>query len=247
MAARSRLILRQIHWSLLVKGVGIAALWYLAGIWGILWYVALFIALRLFFIPLGNPFRLLFLFVIALVVLWSAPLGLAAALFLAVLFYLIFGIKDFVFVDRGVAYEITSLLIFFVASLLFFVTFESWENYKAFFYLAIVGALFFFLVRGVTKYKKRGERSEQGKKEKRRAVLVLGAGSLLLVEIGAALLFVPMSSFYQATIFFTAAFVLIELLPGYLDERLTRERVLVSCTLLFLVAVFVLAESNWGL
>ena len=98
MAEKLKLILRPIPWSLLLKAAAFGVGWLILPFW-----VFVVLAALLYFLPVFQVLKLLFPFVLTLILAYLVPPSLWAGLFLSALFFFILGVKDLVLIDRAAA------------------------------------------------------------------------------------------------------------------------------------------------
>lgn len=192
MAAKSKSITNPIPWSSLLKPFLVAVAWLILP-----WWAFLAIALYCYLVPFFRPLSLAPAFLIFLFMALAAPAGFFQAVYAAVVLALIFGIKDFVIVNRKAAYQLLVLLISFAGCLLLFGTFTAWSALASFLSLALVALLWFWLLRSVP------ERQNV-------SVLSPAISALVLFEIGAVMFFLPINFFAQAALLFFASALLFE-------------------------------------
>jgi hypothetical protein len=124
--------------------------------------------------------------------------GVFQAVYGAVAFALLLGIKDLIIVNRRPAYEMLVFLLAFAGFLLLFSSFAAWSATASFFALALGVVLWLWLVlaepdriSGISK-------------------LPAALAALLLFEAGAVIFFLPLSFFAQAALLFFGSALLFE-------------------------------------
>ena len=200
MAVKLRSILRSIPWFLIFKAAVFGAAWLFLPFW-----LFLLIALYLYFFPpfqifsLGLPF----LFTIASAAVFER--GLVMGAFLGLIFYLILGIKDLVFIKRVPAYKVMTVALIFLITSGFFHRFSNWGSLSVTFWSFVFAAIFFLLIKNLVNYEEFSSLRtfRAGRSEK---LLGFGILGLLGLELAFLLLFLPFSFYYQIAFF--GAFIL---------------------------------------
>lgn len=235
MAARLRLTLRTIPWSLALKAAIFAGAWLLLPFW-----LFFLLALGLYFFPPFEPGRLLWPYLATLFFAAVFSPTLLSALFLGLIFYLVLGIKDLIFIYRFQAYEALIFLLFTLGFLNFFLRYDRLiapDLLPASLGLAL---LFTLLLRGFFLYG-----AEENKLPPGRGMLLPGLALFLLGEWVIALLFLPLSLFFQTAILLLGAVSLTELLWSYKVGELGRREILLHFSVFFAFLVVVLAANIW--
>jgi hypothetical protein len=192
MAAKSKSITNPIPWSSLLKPLLVAVAWLVLP-----WWAFLAVALYCYLVPFFRPLSLAPAFLIFLFIALSAPVGFFQAIYAGVVLALIFGIKDFLIVNRRSAYQLLVFLISFAGSLLLFGTFMTWSVPASFSSLALSCLLWLWLVRSDP------ERQDV-------SMLHPAIAALLLFEIGTVMFFLPVNFFAQAALFLFSSALLFE-------------------------------------
>ncbi len=236
MEEKLRSISRTIPWSLALKAAAFGLGWYVLPFW-----LFLLLGLGLYFVPLFQPMHLLL--PLLLTFFFAAVLAYSswAALMLGIIFFFILGIKDLVFIRRGAAYETLIFLLFFLAFLNYFARFGAWGGWTDMGLGILVATVAALLLRGFVLYRA----PEAGEWARRKRFVLFGLAGLLLWQWQAALLFLPLNFFYQTAILFLAAVVLAELFLAYAQGELTRRKILLHFSFLFVFVSFVLAANSW--
>ena len=246
MVIKLRLILRRIPWSLPVKAFFLALAWFEFPYW-----IFTILAFALYFFPLFQT-RLMFVpFLLLIALAFAAPVSVWFTMVLASAFFLLFGIKELHFIGREKAYEALVLLLLFSSVILLFLRFENWEYPYTAFWMLTLSIFFVALMRDLTLYVRFGNYSRHEihmtSRERIRQTAVIGLAAFLLWQISIAILFLPISFFHQAALLFFAAAVLLEFLLEYFGGTLGRRDILMNFSFFFLLVVFVLTASEWGL
>ncbi len=237
MATKLRLILRRIHWSLVLRAAVFSCAWFLAPFWAFLLVAAYF-----YFYPFFRPLTFALPFLLLIFLMAVEPQILSLAVFFAVIFYLILGIKDLILINRKPAYEVLVLLLSFLMFVRFFLEFVSWAGLRAPLYSLVMAAVFSFLSRGFLSYETSGEKEIAGRRD-----VILGLVCLLLWQTSLVALFLPTNFLYQAAILFLVAMMALELASDYLGRNLTRQRILTNLTVALGILTMILGSASWGL
>lgn len=208
------------------------------------WFFLL-VGLYLYFVPLFRPFELALPFLILVFFAYILPPGFFTALLFAVLFYLILGIKDLVFIDRKSAYEILMLLLLFIMFVRFFSDFDNGSSTFAFFYSLLISTILFFLAKSYERYGNLAENNRAELKKLRHISLTVVA--ILVWQLSFAILFLPLNFLYQSAILFFFAAVFLELIFDYLGGGLTRHRTLTYFSIFLVFFVVIIGSARWGL
>ncbi len=243
MATELKLTLKQIHWSLVAK----------AGFLGLAWayfpfLIFLSLALFFYFFPFFKSFKFLFPFLLFLVLI--SP-GLAdksfwLAFLIAFIFYMIFGVKDLLFIKRRSSYEAA---IFGIALILFWVFFsqvQDWLGVGMILGSFGVAIILFFLFLNVTQYDE-FFKTKEVRVDGFRKSLIAGFLSFWIWQLIWVMVFLPFSPFYRSVMLFIVAWFLMEAMLSYLRGELNRRKILINFTVLFCFTVFILASTDFGL
>jgi len=239
MAIKLKSILGRIHWSLVLRAVIFSLAWFLLPFW-----IFLLIAAYFYFYPFFRPLTLALPFFLLVIFAAIENQSLPLAVFFAVVFYLILGIKDLILINRKPIYEILVLLLSFLMFVRFFAQFDGWAGAGAPLCGLAAAAVFVFLSRGFLRYETSLE--EEAARGKHRGV-ALGLVGILLWQFSLAILFLPINFLYQAAILFLLATTGLEFASDYLSNRLTRQRTLTNFSVLLGVLVIILGSASWGL
>lgn len=244
MVRKLKSISKPIRWSLLTRAAIFGSVWFFLPFW-----FFLLTALYLYFVPIFQPFRLFFPFLLVLFFAATASPNVYLALLLIAAFYMLLGIKDFILINRKAAHEILILLLLFLSYTRFFSRFDSGAGLAAFFYSIVLAASSFILIKGFLRYKPNsGEELTENEKESTiKRPLVAALVSLIIWHFSLALLFAPINFLYQSIILFVSAAILIEIIPLYLGGALTGRRIMTFSSVFFTLTVLILATARWGL
>jgi len=159
-----------------------------------------------------------------------------AAALLGVLFFLILGLKELVFIDRRLASESMIFLILSAAGFLLYESADAWSAWAAV-KIFIFAWMFWALAGGFL------ERKEISNPK---SPLVLGVMSFLLFEISMVIAFLPLDFLYQAAIAIFTAFIFFEWLTAYSEERLEKNKILFYASFLFILATLIFSFAAWS-
>ncbi len=235
MVEKLKSILSQTHWSLLLKGFVFAAAWFLFPFW-----LFLLIALYLYFVPVPQSRTVAGPFLVLLLLTFLEPVSLLVALIFAAIFFYILLIKELILIDRKSAYEITILSLIFLLFLGFFERMGGSINLSSLFYSLAGAVIAGFLVREFIRF---GVPS--GREALARPVVLLS--TVLMWQFLVVALFLPVDFVYQTVVAFLGAIFLIDLVPAHLFGESSREKVLATMSVIFVLFVFVLGSARWGL
>jgi len=238
MVAKLRSILRPTHWSLLVKAI----------IFGVLWLFLpypLFLigALYLYLIPVFRPVKMALPFLGLIVLSGLVERGFFIALAIGATYYIIDGIKDLIFIRRRMSYEILVFLIMFIGSVGLYSQ-TGWLTLLGVIWSFVLSVFAILLLRELSLY---GDPPIRSVAKKDVRVVVFGLVGFFVWQLSIVLFILPLGSMYQAAILFLTSAVLIEIAMTYLSGELTRNKLLINFTVLFIFMVFVIASNNWGL
>lgn len=236
MVERLKSTARQIHWSLLLKAAVFAVLWSIAPLW-----VAIVFALFVYAIPWFKPLSLWLPFLLLILLALFLPHNFFAVLSLGVLFYLVVGIKDLLFVNRLQAYEILALLLSFISFLYTFTRISEMSTGSRYFALLIPATIAFLLLRGLENYLGEGIERRVGFRGK------MFCAAFLLSQLSFALLFMPVGVLVQTAIMFIAVSIVVEIAVDECLGQLHSQRLLFYFLLFFVVSTLILVSVEWGL
>lgn len=165
----------------------------------------------------------------------AAPVVLASLLF-GILFFLLLGIKEFVFLRRQAIFNVLSgALYFFVAGMFFVASKEAASSFIL--YSLLSSVVFYLLMRESTDFFM--EDAPKRKKE------VLAIGSTLLVfEFLGIVSMLPIGFLNSAALIVLVVFVLEDLIYHHLKGALDRQIVLNNATILIICLLFIFATSK---
>lgn len=237
MEAKFASTLRKIPWSLAGKAALFAAAWAMLP-WG---FFAL-TALALYFYPLFRPRATAAPFAILMALTVLSPPGLLAAFYFGAIFFLILGIKDFVFVRRDAAYEILAMSLFTLAALQYFARASAYPLAMRSLLAVVPTASFFILEQCQCTQPPRLPRGDRGQR-----LLVFGTSSMLLLEILIAVSMIPVTPFFATALSFAAAIALFELAQMHLASILSRRTIAARALFSFSSAALILGLAEWSL
>jgi len=239
MAVKLGSILRSIPWFLIFKAGLFAGAWLFLPFW-----LFLLIALYLYFFPPFQIFRLGFPFLLTIAGAAVFERGLVGGVFLGLIFYLILGIKDLIFIKRVLAYKLMTAALIFLVTSGFFHRFLSWGSVSITFWSLVMTTIFFLLSKNLYNYEEFSspQTPKAGRPEK---LLALGILGLLGWQLAFLLLFLPFNFYYQIAFFSVFILVILALTLDYLRGLLFRKKFIVGLSFLFVFLVFILASTEW--
>jgi hypothetical protein len=241
MAVKLKSIVRPIPWFLLLKAVLFGLGWLILPSW-------LFVlsGLFLYLVPFFQPRKLLVPFLSTLALSLILPYDPGWAVFFAGVSFLIFGIKDLIFINRSSAYEFLTLLLVFGAIFSAFSSgAASWHGF-AFLAMGVIAALFVAFVLELLRYKSSDMLIEgsQRRSLEHKAIFISG---FLLWQLGIGVAFLPLNLFYQTALLFLVAALMLELIVDWSEGDLSPRTLLFHFSVFFVFAVLLFASAEWGL
>ncbi|MEK7555421.1 MAG: hypothetical protein AAB516_01215, partial [Patescibacteria group bacterium] len=162
--------------------------------------------------------------------------GIASILLLAVLFYLLLGIKNLIFVNRSSLYYLLSNILFFLMFFFFFLIDKS--QFFLIKYLSVGLGTFFlskeFLFFFIPDF------------SKRRALITAGF-SFLIFELIWVISLLPIGFLNSSALTLFAALILMDFIVNHFNGALTRRVILRNATSWIILSIIIFAASNWGL
>lgn len=235
MAREFASISRNIPWSLLLKGGLFGGSWLFFPFW-----LFLLAGLGLYVLPFFRPRALEGPFILLLFLARFLPQTFLAAAFLGSIFFLILGIKDFVFVNRRIVYEVVVFLITFPLLVLFFARWSEFGQGSALGALGLSLALA-YLSAGFL----RGEEGSAREGYERR--FLLGLEALVLWQFTLAVLFLPLRPLAETGMVFLAFALILNVFSEHVRHEFGRFQILLAFSIFFVLATFVLVSTQWTL
>ena len=232
MAEKLKSISRRIPWSLLLKALAFGLAWLILPKW-----LAMVLAVILYFRPFFSALRLLVPFAALLVVGLFLPGVWWAAFYEFVIFFLILGLKELIFIDRRGVYGLVFWLLNFMFFFQFFLRVEQAQAASAFWGSLLLALGVFLLARSFFAYER----------EEHKNNFQAGLYALLVWQLAWVLLFLPMSFFYKTGLLLLGAVTIFELLRAYGEGNLSRLRLRTVLTLFFVIGSLMLAANQWGI
>ena len=237
MAAKLKSILRQIHWSSLLKAAVFGAAWLWLPYWAFF-----FAALYLYYVPIFEAKKLGIPFFILLILAYLQGQGIFPALIFSAIFYGILLIKDLLIIDRRSAYELLGLVESFLLLRIFYSHFTEGPS-------GLAVTIGFFVATALTLLLNsfiQCFRDESGDIHGvRRAGVWLSLP--LFSQMIITGLFLPLDFLYQAVSVFLISVLVFDLLPDHLARIGSRQKTLATVSVVFSLFVIVLASANWGI
>ncbi len=233
MARKLKSTLKAVPWFLAAKAIIVGAVWLYLPFW-----IFILAAFYFYLVPLFRPFKFAVSFIIFLVLAAILPAYWWIAAALAVVYALILGVKDLIFIDRRFAYETLFSFLFFIAFAVYFLNFHFLES-SAVLAAALMAVFGYLLIESLMDYLRL---NASGSLKKTASFLI----ALLSAEMIIILLILPLD-FYSRLAFSFLFFVFtIDLVLSYLETKLTNRKVLIDFTIFFTLAAVILASVNWG-
>jgi len=237
MVEKLRSILRQIHWSSVLKASIAAIAWFYFPFW-----LFLIVALVAYFSPAAQARKTLAPFLTLIILAFLEPQGIAFAfIFGAVLFYILL-IKNLLLIDRKSAYETLVLLLAFLFLRAFYLKFGGGVGGSSLFYGFFAACVLAFLFSNFTEALEDQSGTSPALIRPVRWLMFLVSWQFIIVG-----LFLPLDFIYQAVIVFLSLVFLVDLAPQYLFGDFSRNKMLVTGSAVFTIMVIVLGSARWGL
>lgn len=235
MVEKLKLIISRIRWSLLVKPLILAFIWAEFSPWLFIVFAILF-----YIMPAVNLKGVLAEFSVFIALSFYLEKGAFSFFALAIMFFLILGIKEFVFIDRPKAreaYVIMALLSFFLP----FYWSAIGGNITGFFWEGVFSVFFlFFLLSKIF--------AEAGRDfGTHNARFFAALTALLSYELSVMVLILPLNPFYQAAMSFMGVIILMEICLDYIQSTITPRHAWFYFAAFFLSATFMLISNNWSI
>jgi hypothetical protein len=222
MADTLKSITNRIHWSLLLKPLALVAAWYWLPFW-----LFFFVACFLYLFPLLPRSEARVAFLILLVISYFLSHELLHAAWIGVLFFLIVGIRELIFVDRRRAYHIlvlclAALGLFSYATTLGFrgLPFALWE--------LGIGAVGLYGLLSVS----------FGRTQ---AALM----TFLMAELTLVASLLPLNAFYMTALTFMSFAFLVDSAERMRSKEWHPVHVFLGFSIFFLFTVFILISNPW--
>lgn len=238
METRLRFILKRIHWSLALKALALAAFWLFLPGWAFL-----VLSLYFYFVPVFHPWRIFLPFLAFLFLAFASPMNFGFALTLAALFYMILGIKDLIFIDRKSVYEMLVFILVFLLQIWFFANLGDLPNSVSLSSAFLLSAVSCLLYRESLSYGNDLWFAAGPNKNGKAALWLIW---LLISQVSLAALFLPLHFLYQSALAFFLSAILFGLLSLYVNDVITRARVLLYFSASFVFLVTLLGLAQWG-
>ncbi|MCL5733773.1 MAG: hypothetical protein M1334_03940 [Patescibacteria group bacterium] len=233
MATKLKSALKTIPWSLAAKAVITGCSWLYLPFW-----IFILVSFYFYFVPLFRPFKFAAIFLSFLVLAFLLPANWVTALALVVVFFLLLGIKDLVFIERRTAYEIAVLLIFLLAFTSFFLNY-SFLEVSAINGIVLILVFGYFLIKNLMSYLRTGT-------DDRVVNLASFVISFIISESLVVLLVMPFDFYPRLALAFLTLILLLDLNINYFEKKLTNRKILIDFTIFFILAAIILAAINLG-
>ena len=237
MEEKLKLILKRIHWSLVLKAAIFAVAWFALPLW-----LFLPVAFILYFKPIPGSAKVVLPFLVLLfLTLFEGPSVYFAIIF-GILFYFVLVIKDLLIIDRRSAYEVLVLILSYLLFRGFFIKsggdFGGWSLL----FSCFIAAVFGFMVSGFISNFSDAFRDEKPFRRMVSWIMFILMWQLLLVG-----LFLPLDFIYQSAIVFLVAMVFIDMIPAYIFGELSRTKTIITSSVIFTLLAIIASSARWGL
>jgi hypothetical protein len=214
------------------------------------WWLFIPVALYLYFVPLSQAKLVIAPFFALLVLCLAQPAGWFFAIIFGVLFWYILLIKDLYIIDRRSAYEILSLALIFLLLRMFYLDMSVRAGALAIFCAFAIAGLFAGLVGGFMKHFSPDtgvpEAIDDATHNPFRRIIIF-ASFLLFFQLLVIGLFLPLDFIYRSVVIFLLCTLIIEFFPRHLFGDLSRNKLLTTSSVVFVLLVLVLGSARWGL
>ena len=206
-------------------------------------------ALALYFYPTFRAWPYLGYFVLLM-----ATAGLLEIDFLIIVvaacFYILLGIREFLFVRRAAAFVVFVYLFMFLASVVFFSQFALWWGPSLAEKLPLLSSIALPVLFYTAVWGARRELEIKSPERDNFSSPFLLLLSFLLWQTVLAALFLPLGSYHQAALVFGASVVFVDLYMAYLSGRqagqaqqLSKKRLVWASAMLAVLCIFVLSAG----
>jgi hypothetical protein len=210
-------------------------------VFGVAWYFLptwLFacVALVLYFVPFFQTSVFLSAFVGLLVLAAWAPAGILYGILLAMLFGWLLSIKDLMFIDRRVSYE---MLVFTVS---FFLLHQFYSSFGTLDGFALLGAFFVAALLGWMVRTLLLSFNDGTKPEAWVAFRLVGIVAWQAITI---CLFLPLDAIYQSVVAFLLIVPVVDIFSDYLFHGFSRQKIFITSGFAFTLLTLVLVSAAW--
>ncbi len=235
MAARLKLVINQIHWSLAAKSLILS--FSLIFSWNLFFILALFF----YFYPPFQSLLFFLPFLIYLILTKILSLNIFTFFLFAALIYLILGIKDLIIINRFLAYQILGYLFIFSLAFAFFSKIFIFTDWKNSFYGLLLALYCFLFFKGINKFSL--EKEIDFKKYK----IILAVFSLFLFELIFILNFLPFSFYLKTLILMLIVIFGMETIFNYFLNKINKTFIIVAALIFTFLFVLTLIFNHWSL
>ena len=233
--ARLRSIGAKVPWRLVVKALLAAVAWYALPYW-----IFIFLALSLYFIPVFRPFPLFVPFIVLFFLTAVLPADIFGAAFVGVSFFLLLGVKDLVLAKRDERYLALVVVLLFGTGMWFFADADAGGSL---FGTLILGAFFFALAASYVRALGEDRELPMELRSHLRASALVSA--LLIAEWAWALFLLPLSESHRFMLYFIPAALLVSFISEYASGGPSRRSALVHFSVFLAAVVVLLASAHW--
>lgn len=167
----------------------------------------------------------------------------AATVWMAVLFgvffFLLLGIKEFVFVKKENAFNFLSGFLYFLISIVFFSVDKS-TGFSFFFYFALTFFVYYKLFKELFDF-------SYPDFPKTKKTLIVAGSALIIMELASAISLLPLGFLNASALILLFIFILEDLIFYHIKGGLSRETILNNATILIVAAILIFATSKLAL
>lgn len=226
--------------GLFLRSIAVALAWLIFPRW-----VFMFLVLYFYFVPTFRAFALMIPFILFLFSSFIFPAGVLSSAFLGLLFFLIIGTKEFLFIEREEAYKGMIFLFLFVSFLGTFHVVAWWE--LSWLWLWILVAVGFLIVEfDALRHGYHAGNIEQSLAARRMRIAFVCI-AFFIWQGGIVVSFLPINFFYQTILLFISVVALTETAIDYARDELSQRRLFMYFAVFFVVSVATLAAIPWGI
>lgn len=240
MEAKLKLISDRIPWSLACKAAVFAVAWFYSPF---SWFVV--VALAMYLSPFFQPFLVAVPFGFLLIIMSLLLPNFWIAAYCGIIFFLLLGIKDLVFVYRLQAYQFTTFLLYLLLTVRFLVDAKTFMDERSLAAAFLFSIVFFILGKSLVDYQARVAGEELSITGLKTGAVALSA--LMLWEFVIVLLFLPIPFLFQVSYLFVVGVVLLDITLDYTARSLVKKNLLLRIIFLLIMTVLILGLNQWGL
>ena len=163
---------------------------------------------------------------------------ISATLVFGAFFFLLLGIKDFVFINRENILNFLSGFLYFLISMVFFVA-DKKEGFYFLVYFLIAFASYYGLFKELVDF------SYRDFPKTKRSLIVAGS-AFIIMELASAVSLLPIGFLNSSALILLFIFILEDFIFYHLKGVLSRQTILNNATILIVAMIFIFATSRWG-